>query len=114
MSSKKVGSLTVSRILRELTKDEAFYFFTSIGNYTGEYAASLDDFVRKIREVHIKSIEFHLVREDFEKWVTETLEDEELAQEIRKLRKQKSTGRFLREKLQTIVSQRLAQLERML
>jgi hypothetical protein len=112
--SKKVESLTVSRILRQLTKNEDFYFFTSIGNYTGECAPSLEDFLRKIKEVYAKSIEFHLYREDFEKWVTETLEDKELAQEIQKLRKQKLTGEFLREKLHAIVSKRHAQLKRML
>jgi hypothetical protein len=112
--SKKVESLTVSRILRQLTRNEAFYFFTSIGNYTGECATSLEDFLRKIKKVYMKSIEFHLYREDFEKWVTETLEDKELAQEIQKLRKQKLTGEFLREKLHAIVSKRHAQLKRML
>jgi hypothetical protein len=112
--SKKVESLNVSRILRELTRNEAFYFFTSIGNYTGECAMSLEDFVRKIKEVDIKSMEFHLYREDFEKWVTETLEDKELAQEIKNLQKQNLTGESLRQKLHAIVSKRYEQLKRML
>ena len=111
--SKKVESLTVSRILRQLARNEAFYFFISIGNYTGECATSLEDFLRKIKKVYMKSIEFHLYREDFDKWVTETLEDKELAQEIEKLRKRKLTGEFLREKLQAIVSKRHAQLKRL-
>ena len=113
-TSKKVGSLNVSRILRELTRNEAFYFFTSIGNYTGECAMSLEDFVRKIKEVDIKSMEFHLYREDFEKWVTETLEDKELAQEIKNLQKQNLTGESLRQKLHATVSKRHEQLKRML
>lgn len=112
--SKKVESLSVSRILRELSRNEAFYFFTSIGNYTGECAMSLEDFERKIKEVDIKSIEFHLYREDFEKWVTETLEDKELAQEIKNLQKQNLTGESLRQKLHAIVSKRYDQLKRML
>jgi len=112
--SKEATSLNVSRILRELTRNEAFHFFTSIGNYTGECATSLEDFVRKIKEVNIKSIEFHLYREDFEKWVTQTLEDKELAQEIKNLQKQKITGESLRQKLHAVVSKRREQLQRML
>ena len=52
-----------------MPRENAFYFFTSIGNYTGENAASLEEFVRKIKEVDAKSLEFHLYRGDFEKWV---------------------------------------------
>ncbi|MDH4221830.1 MAG: DUF5752 family protein [Candidatus Bathyarchaeota archaeon] len=111
---KKVESINVSRILRELPRNVAFYFFTSTGNYTGECAMSLGDFVGKIKELDIKSIEFHLYREDFEKWVTETLEDKELAQEIEKLRKQNLSGESLRQKLHAVVSKRHEQLQRML
>jgi len=113
-SAKKGEALSVSRILRELTKNEAFYFFTSLGDYTGEYAISLGDFVRKIKEVDIKSIEFHLSRGDFENWFTQTLEDKELAQEIRNLQKQNLTGESLRQKLHSTVSRRHEQLKRML
>ena len=112
--AKEAESLDVSRILRELSRNEAFHFFASIGNSTGECAKSLEDFSRKIKEVSIKSIEFHLYREDFEKWVTETLEDKELAQEIKNLQKQKLTGNLLRNKLQAIVSKRYEELRDML
>jgi len=66
---------SVTRILRKLSRENAFYFFTSIGNYTGENATSLEEFVNKVREVNLKSLEFHLYRGDFEKWVAEVLED---------------------------------------
>ena len=58
--------LNVSYILRELLKNENFYFFSSIGNYTGEAATSFKEFLDKIREVEVKSLEFHLYRGDFE------------------------------------------------
>ena len=112
--AKKFEVPDVPRILRELSKNEAFYFFTSIGNYTGECATSLEDFIKKIKTVSVKSIEFHLYREDFEKWVAETLEDRELAQEIENLQKQNTTEEILREKLSAIVSKRYEQLRRML
>jgi hypothetical protein len=34
-SAKKVWPISAFRVLRELTKNEAFYFFTSVGDYTG-------------------------------------------------------------------------------
>ena len=113
-SAKKVKPLNAFRILRELTENEAFYFSTSVGDYTGERATSLSDFVRKIREVDIKSIEFHLYRGDLEKWFTQTLEDKELAQETESLQEQNLTGESLRKKLYSIVSIRYKHLERIL
>ena len=69
------GKVRVSRASRKLPRDKAFYFFTSIGNYTGEFAISLDEFAKKILDVDVKSLEFHLYRGDFERWINGTLED---------------------------------------
>lgn len=90
---------TNSRILRTLPREEAFYFFISIGNYTGESAASLKEFAEKINKVNAKSLEFHLYRGDFEKWIAETLEDGELATEIGNLRSLNYSGSVLKEHL---------------
>jgi hypothetical protein len=102
---------SVARILRKLPRENAFYFFTSIGNYTGENAASLEEFVNKVREVNMKSLEFHFYRGDFEKWVAEVLEDGELAEEIRKLKNLKPVGDALRNQLYLIVSKRFEKLQ---
>ncbi|MGQ9641522.1 MAG: DUF5752 family protein [Candidatus Bathycorpusculaceae bacterium] len=99
-----------SKILRTLPREKAFYFFTSIGNYTGESATSLKEFAEKIRGVNIKSIEFHLYRGDFEKWTAEVLQDESLALELRKLQKINLTGDAIRNELYTVVTNRLRQL----
>ena len=101
-----VANSSISRILRKVPRENAFYFFTSIGNYTGESATSLEEFVKKVKEVNVKSLEFHLYRGDFEKWVTETLEDEELAEKIRSLKSLSPTGSSLRDQLYLIVSKR--------
>jgi hypothetical protein len=95
-----------SRILRTLPREKAFYFFTSIGNYTGESATSLKEFTDKINEVNVKSLEFHFYRGDFEKWIVEVLEDKDLAEYIRKLRRQGLTGDELRIQLYTTISKR--------
>jgi len=94
-----------------LPRERAFYFFTSIGNYTGESAASLEEFIEKIKEISAKSLEFHLYRGDFEKWIAETLEDKELAQEIRNLQNLNLTGEILRGQLYFITSKRYEKLK---
>jgi hypothetical protein len=100
----------ISKILRTLPREKAFYFFTSIGNYIGESAASLKEFMEKINEVNVKSLEFHLYRGDFEKWIAETVEDRELAEEIKRLQKVSLTGDALRNQLRTTVLRHYKQL----
>jgi hypothetical protein len=99
-----------AKILRTVPREKAFYFFTSIGNYTGESAASLKEFMERINQVNIKSLEFHLYRGDFEKWIDETLEDRELANEIRNLRSLNYSGSMLKEYLHSIVIKRYKEL----
>ena len=101
-----------SRILRKLPRENAFYFFTSIGNYTGVSAASLEEFIEKIKEVNLKSLEFHLYRGDFQKWADETLEDKELAEKIKSLQTLKPVGNTLRDQLYFIASKRFEELRR--
>lgn len=101
-----------SRILRKLPRENAFYFFTSIGNYTGVSATSFEEFIRKIKEVNIKSLEFHLYRGDFQKWADKTLEDRELAEKIRSLQILKPVGNTLRDQLYFVASKRLEELKR--
>lgn len=101
---------TSSKTLKTLPREKAFYFFTSIGNYTGESAASLKEFMEKINAVNVKSLEFHLSRGDFEKWITEILEDKGLAEDIAKLQKASLTGDLLRSQLRALVSKRYQQI----
>jgi len=103
-------AIPASRILRTVPRENAFYFFTSIGNYTGENAASLEEFVRKVKEVNVKSLEFHLYRGDFEKWASQTLEDTDLAEEIRNLQSLNPAGDSLRDQLYFIASKRYEKL----
>jgi len=101
---------TISKPLRTVPREKAFYFFTSIGNYTGISAASLKEFMEKINEVDIKSLEFHINRGDFEKWISEVLEDNELAWEVKRLQKLNLTNEALRNQLYATVSRRLRRL----
>jgi hypothetical protein len=100
------------RILRKLPRENAFYFFTSIGNYTGISADSFEEFMKKILEVNTKSLEFHLYRGDFQKWIEGTLEDKALSDEIRKLQQSKPLGSELRDNLYLIVSKHFEKLKK--
>ena len=99
-----------SKTLKTLPREKAFYFFTSIGNYTGESAVSLKEFMEKIDHVSLKSLEFHLYRGDFEKWITEVLEDRKLAEDVGRLQKTNLLGDNLRNQLYMVVSRRYQQL----
>jgi len=101
---------TDSKILRAVPREKAFYFFTSIGNYTGVSASSLKEFMERINEVNVKSLEFHLYRGDFEKWLTDVLEDPELVGEIKKVQRFNLTGDALRNQLYVTVSRRYKRL----
>lgn len=103
--------VSVSRSLRILPREKEFFFFTSIGNYTGDHASSLEEFVNKIRQVNVKSLEFHLYRGDFEKWVAEVLEDKELADAIKSIQNFKPSGDALRDQLYLVVWKRFKELK---
>jgi len=101
---------SVPRSLRRLPREKEFYFFTSIGNYSGQHASSLEEFVTKIRQVNVKSLEFHFHRGDFERWVAEVLEDEELANAIKSLHNFSPLGDALRDQLYVVVWKRYEKL----
>ena len=106
-------SVAPSRTLKTVSKEEAFYFFSSIGEYTGQSATSLDEFLLKIKNIDVKSLMFHLYREDFERWVALTFGDAKLAQEIKGLRDIKVAENAIRDRLYFIVSRHLKKLENM-
>ncbi|MDW8040329.1 MAG: DUF5752 family protein [Nitrososphaerota archaeon] len=98
------------KALKTVPREKAFYFFTSIGNYTGENASSLREFMEKIKIVDAKSLEFHLYRGDFEKWTAEVLENTRLAEDIKRLKNASLTGESLRNQLYATVAKELKRL----
>jgi hypothetical protein len=98
-----------SRILMELPVENAFHFHTTIGGYTQKYATSLNRFGELLKEIDLRSIEFHLERKDFENWIKH-LGDDVLALQVAKLRNKKLTGEALRSKLAEIVEKRYKKL----
>jgi hypothetical protein len=99
-----------SRIHRTVALPEAFLFFTDIGQYTGELAQSLADFLEKLEKIPLKSMEFHFKRGDFERWIRETLGDYYLANRMNKIDRS-TQGEELKTTIQIIVKRRIDQLK---
>lgn len=96
--------------VRKLEQVAPFHFCVDIDDYTGVSAASYEEFLMSIKRVKAKSLSFHVKRGDFERWVLDILQDEKLAREIGKLKRQKLWGQALRNRLCRIVSERLKEL----
>jgi len=90
--------------LKKVPKENAFYFFTSVGNYIGENASSLEEFLEKVKDIDSKSLEFHLSRGDFEKWIREVWGYEELAERMSKTEKLNLKGESSRTHIYNTVS----------
>jgi hypothetical protein len=86
---------------------EPFYFYRSLGNYSGHKASNLEEFVQEISRVDVCSLEFHLERGDFENWLLSSLKEPELAKDVEMLRKQTVMGDSLRTQLTFVVRRRL-------
>jgi len=109
----KVDTKQVSHILRELPLEKAFHFYTGIDRYMGVYANSLTDFCKKIMGVTPESIEFHLLRRDFESWL-QGLGDLELAEKISLIHGMELSEEGLQKKVYETVKSRCDELASLL
>jgi hypothetical protein len=101
----------VQRIMRRVPYQEGFRFSRGIGDFTGQVATSLEDFAEMLGEVDLKSIDFHMERRDFEKWVLGIFGDEELAHMIN--RRSVFVGENRRDELMMAVKTHLEELKTM-
>jgi hypothetical protein len=103
----KIDPRFTTKILR-MVPEKKFYFATDIGEYTGDFANSLTEFVERLNNISLKSIEFHHYPRppDFERWIRETIGDDNLANQISKINKS-IIGAELRKTLQRIVKDRI-------
>jgi len=98
------------KILGPVPYAQGFHFFMPDGHYTGETAMSLCSFLRDLGSIDMQSIKFHFDRGDFQKWLRNTIGDEELACIIDKLDK-RIPEENLGEKLADIVQKRISELQ---
>jgi hypothetical protein len=108
--TNKVNPETAATILRKLPMTEAFFFYSEVGQYTNQTATDLADFHEKLKKVSSNSIEFHVKRGDFSRWVKEILKDEYLTDGIEGI-SPLLQGEELRNYLRKIVEKRVKQLE---
>jgi len=104
-------SKVTSRILEPVPSDRAFYFYADIGRPLGVIATGLKEFGSQLKTVEVASLEFHLQRRDFEKWV-QMLGDADLANSLARLREGGLSGEKLRAELVRVVQTRVRQLQR--
>lgn len=107
---KKYGKLPKCNIVKgecimvgekEVGVEKAFYFYEDLDQPLHQVAVSLKDFLAKVTELPVTSIEFHQNRGDFAKWIRETLGAVSLADAVETV---KESGEDLRRRLIDIVS----------
>ncbi len=76
-----------------------FNFYVDVDKPLGFSAKSLDEFYRLIKQVIPDSLEFHLYRGDFEKWLKEVCKDEDLAKAFEISKEEDLKGDELRKAL---------------
>ena len=96
--------------LAVLTANEPFLFYTDVGKeyYTGTMAWSLKGFIKALKEVPVKAVEFHVGNGDFESWAQSSLKDRNLASTIKQLKASEEKGEKLRKALLEAASKRYA------
>jgi hypothetical protein len=81
----------------------SFQFYESVDKPLGFTAMSLGEFYRLIKQVCSDSLEFHLCRGDFERWLSDVCGNQKLAQEIAALKTADLKGEELRKTLLEII-----------
>ena len=108
----KITKNEASQILSPTTLEGAFHFSTGIGQYLGIHADSLQDFCDKIQKIDVQTIEFHMPRRDFEKWL-QHIGDAELAKKLAVIREESLSGEALRQKVYEATKARCEELKKL-
>ncbi|UCE28493.1 MAG: hypothetical protein JSV85_04200 [Candidatus Bathyarchaeota archaeon] len=87
---------------KEVGVENGFFFYEDLDKPLHQVAVSVKDFLKKIRDVPVTSLEFHQNRGDFAKWIRNVFGAVSLADTIEPV---KETGEALRERIIEIVSQ---------
>jgi hypothetical protein len=106
-------SMITKEFARELLtgkfKNKVFNFYLDLNQPINLQADNLQSFVSALKTVSVESVEFHMRRADFRKWIF-GLGDLELADKIELLEKSDFVGESLRKKLHVTVFNRCVEL----
>ena len=105
----KIDKQTSEKILRKTSPEQAFQFYTGIDHPLRVSSNSLSNLCEGIKLIDIGSIEFHIMRGDFESWIRH-LGDIELEKRLRQIREASLTGDALQEKLYETLRSRYDEL----
>jgi hypothetical protein len=105
------SNVSTSKILKTVPFEKGFHFFTESRGYTGITATSIFEFEEKLKLVSAQSVEYHFRRHDFQKWISDTIGDVELATQIDRLNTQLSEN--LRKALLKILRKRIREVEKL-
>ncbi len=105
-----VDKFAAQKILRSVPYNQGFHFFTGVGKYTGETAIDLFAFYEELRVIEGESFSFHFPRHDFQKWINETLGDNELSERLDKIDIQQSEEK-IRKEITDLLEARLTELQ---
>jgi len=108
--SKTLTKPDASKILSAVAPENAFYFCTAKGVYTGISAIRLEDFADKLNRIDESSILFHYPRGDFQAWIRDTVGDCELADKMC-FTQRGISGEQLRQELLKMVQTRIRELK---
>ena len=92
-----------------MDKARGFHFYAAEGVYTNVTASSLPDFLEQLDGIDEGALLFHYPRGDFQSWIKNVLEDNELADRLCFI-KPNIPGEELRKELKRIVQQRIREL----
>jgi len=110
---QELGSpkFTAKKMLRRVPKGKGFTFFYEFARPTPWTAQSLKEFYSVIKTIELKPIQFHMRREDFERWFRQVIGDEKLADELHSISKRKLGGEALRQRILGVIERRIRELE---
>ncbi|MCW3979871.1 MAG: hypothetical protein NWF11_00135, partial [Candidatus Bathyarchaeota archaeon] len=100
-------------IMRRLPVEKGFTFFHGFARPTNITASSLPEFLEGLKRVAIQSVEYHVERGDFERWISQVLGDRKLAEKIASIGQEDLSGKRRRKKLIAVTGARIKQLETM-
>ncbi|MFQ6074381.1 MAG: alpha-amylase, partial [Candidatus Bathyarchaeia archaeon] len=100
------------RILRKVPAEKGFTFSYDFAKPTKWTVHSLKEFYSTLKIVSLRSIRFHMKRGDFERWIRWVIGDNKLADKLAAATKSKMTGDEIRERVLSLVGQRIKELER--
>jgi uncharacterized protein DUF5752 len=112
---KKAKKETIDRdkallITSSVPVEKGFHFFTELKKPLGIFATSIFEFSDQLKKVNATSLEFHMKRNDFARWLRDVIRDDTLANEFDKFQHVEMAGEKLRGKLVEITEKRCKEL----